>query len=62
MTPLRSFSSATARRTGSLVAVGESIALPKVSWFRITWFFASSRPSAAILYATSMLSLPRSIA
>ncbi len=49
MTPLRSFSSATARRTGSLVALGEAMASPKVSWLRITWLRASSRPSAAIL-------------
>ena len=48
MTPLRSASSARASRTGRLVALGLSMRSPKVSWFRMIWLRASSRPSASM--------------
>ncbi len=42
ISPLRSFRSATASRTGSFVASGLSTASPKVNWSRKTLFSESS--------------------
>ncbi len=61
ITPLRSCSSATANRTGRLVASGLSDLGPSTSWLTMIWLRASSLPCSSILYVTSMLSLPRSI-
>ena len=60
MTPLRSFISATASSTGSLVAVGLSTFSPKVSWFRMILFSAESLRFST-LYLTLNESLPLSI-